>query len=79
MTFLEISFKILKKIGVIIERGFIAIILILLAVMLILDITSLIFIVIRSTTGYCTHFMAAIIEKEININSQALELWSGTW
>lgn len=76
MSFSEKCFKTLKKIGDIIVRSLMAVVLTLIAVVAIADITTLAFMAIKNTTGYCTPFMASAIEKMSGINRRALEAWS---
>lgn len=69
------SSKVINIIGCL----FLGILLVLISTMLISDLTWLIFIAIRNTTGYCTPFMEKVIAKISSINMGISEMWDEIW
>lgn len=72
------KYKNIKAITII-KNLFLGILLVLISAMILSDITYLVFMVIKNTTGYCTPFMEATIEKISDINMRALKKWSEDW
>lgn len=66
------------KLTTIIKYLFLGILLVLISAVIISDITCLVFMLIKNTTGYCTPFMEATIEKISDINMTALKMWAET-
>lgn len=64
------------KAATIIKYLLLGILIMLFSAVLLSDITCLIFMIIRNMTGYCTPFMANIIEKVSDINTTALKMWA---
>ena len=67
------------KVTTIIKYLCLGILTVLISMMVISDIVCAIFMVIKNTTGYCTPFMEATIEKISDINMTALKMWSEDW
>lgn len=67
------------KVTTIIKYLCLGILTVLVSMMLISDIACAVFMVIKNTTGYCTPFMEATIEKISDINTRALQKWSRDW
>ena len=78
MTFLNKSFKLIKKVLGAILNLLAVILIILFALILILEITTLIFMIIRNITGYCTPFMSQVIEKTVTANREGAVMWANS-
>lgn len=78
MTFLNKSFKLIKKVLGAILNLLAVILIMLFALILILEITTLIFMIVRNTTGYCTPFMAQVIEKTVTASLEGAVTWANS-
>lgn len=67
------------KVTTIIKYLFLGILTVLISMMVISDIACAVFMLIKNTTGYCTPFMEATIEKISDINMKALHHWAMDW
>ena len=59
-----------------IKNLFLGILIVLISMIVVSDIACAVFMVIKNTTGYCTPFMEATIEKMSDINMTALKMWA---
>ena len=48
------------------------------AITLILEITTLIFMIVKNTTGYCTPFMSQVIEKTVTASLEGAIIWANS-
>ncbi len=76
--FLNKSFKLIKKVCDAILNLLSVILIILFVLILILEITTLIFMIIRNTTGYCTPFMLQVIEKTVAASREGAIMWANS-